>query len=683
VTGSAAVSPVGPAESPTEGAGPGGSELSLRQRNLVFGTIMLGMLLAALDQTIVSTALPTIVGDLGGANHVSWVVTAYLLTNTIATVLAGRFGDLFGRKRVFQFGAGLFVLASALCGLAGSLTWLIVWRALQGVGAGALTVTATALIGDIIPLRERGRYQGMLGAVFGISTVVGPLLGGFFTDQLSWRYAFYVNLPIGIVVVALAARTMPSVASRLKPVIDYLGVAFVGVGAAALVLATSWGGTTYAWGSPTIIGLFAGAVVAFVVFVLVENRAAEPILPMRLFSGPVFRVSTVLSLIVGFAMLGSLTFVPYYLQYVKGVSATASGVRTLPMVVGLLGMSLVAGTVVGRTGRYKVFPLVGAVMLTLGLFLLSTMDEHTSFWATSAYLLVLGLGIGSSMQILTLIVQNTSDYADLGVATSGVTFFRSLGSSFGAAVFGTIYANRLTDRLPAALAASPGVDSSATSSPERLHRLPDADITAVVHAYAQALHGTFLWAVPCGVVAFLVALTLKEVPLRGASRAASSDLGEGFGMPDRRESDATLETAIGRLMRRRGREAMLAARESSGSVLGVADAWCVAQVALRDRRGLDATLADLGRRARVPADVLLPAFEGARARGFLDGDGTTDPWTPTEAGTEQFTLLGDALVDWLTRELDFPGMDDQDVVRAALRRLTSQVLAEEAAAIAS
>jgi EmrB/QacA subfamily drug resistance transporter len=652
--------------------------LSVRQRNVVFGTIMLGMLLAALDQTIVSTALPTIVGDLGGATHVSWVVTSYLLTNTIATVLAGRFGDLFGRKRIFQLGAGLFVIASAMCGFADSLTWLIAWRAVQGIGAGALTVTAIALIGDIIPLRERGRYQGMLGAVFGVTTVIGPLLGGYFTDHLSWRYAFYVNLPLGILVVAIAARTMPSIRTVLRPVIDYLGVAFVALGTGALVLATSWGGTTYAWTSPTILGLFIGAVVALGIFVAVEQRATEPILPMRLFSGPVFRVSSILSFIVGFAMLGSLTFLPSYLQYVQGVSATSSGVRTLPMVVGLLGTSIFAGTLVGRTGRYKIFPVAGSVLLTVGLFLLSRMDETTSFWTTSLFMLVLGAGIGSSMQILTLIVQNTSDYKDLGVATSGVTFFRSLGSCFGGAVFGAIYANRLDDRLPAALADSPRVNPSAIATPEALHAFPAADIVAVVHAYAQAIQGTFLWAVPVGAVAFVFALVLKEVPLRGTARDVSTDLGEGFGMPGPRDSATSLQSAIGRLMRRDGREAIRHARTTSGTTLDVADGWCVAQVYLRARSQVGTALDDIADFVRVPAPVLRPAFERTRLDGYLSGgEDDAAPWVLTDDGHAQFELIAASLTDWLVERLELSGPDETVRVREAMRSIGDKALAEE------
>jgi EmrB/QacA subfamily drug resistance transporter len=343
-----------------------GRSMDRRAMNLVFITVLLGMLLSALDQTVVSTALPTIVGDLGGAQHLTWVVSSYLLADTIATVLAGKFGDLFGRKLVFQLSAGTFVVASAACGFAGTMTWLIAWRAVQGLGAGGLAVTATALIADVIPLRERGKYQGALGAVFGVTTVLGPLIGGLLTDHLSWRWAFYVNLPIGIVVIALAAVTMPAVKAAARPVIDYLGIVFVSLGAAGLTLALSWGGTQYPWTSGTIVGLFAGSMVALAVFVVVESRAADPILPLRLFRSSVFSVCVTLAFIVGFAMLGALTFLPTYLQFVNGVSATGSGVQTLPLVVGLLVTSILSGTIVGRTGRYKVFPVAGSFVMAFG-----------------------------------------------------------------------------------------------------------------------------------------------------------------------------------------------------------------------------------------------------------------------------------------------------------------------------
>ena len=375
--------------------------MSATQRNVVFVTILLGLLLSALDQTIVSSALPTIVGDLGGAGHLSWIVTAYMLAQTIAAVLAGKLGDLFGRKRVFQASVIVFIAGSLVCGLAGSMLVLIVARAIQGIGAGGLIVTASALIGEVIPLRERGRYQGILGAVFGVTTVVGPLLGGVFTDDLSWRWAFYVNVPVAILVLILAARTIPAPAVSARPAIDYRGALLIALGASGLTLATSWGGSQYAWASPVIIGLFAASALSLAVFAWAERRAPEPILPVRLFRSRVFSVASVLSFIVGFAMLGALTFLPSYLQYVGGASATLSGVRTLPMVAGLLLTSVAAGQVVSSTGIYKPFPVAGTVFIGTGLFLLSRMDEHTTVVVQSLSMFVLGAGIGLAMQVLT------------------------------------------------------------------------------------------------------------------------------------------------------------------------------------------------------------------------------------------------------------------------------------------
>ena len=392
----------------TPDAESGSTLISPQRRNFVFLAIMLGMLMAALDQTIVATALPTIVADLGDAGHQSWVVTSYLLASTIITALAGRLGDLFGRKRVFQAAVTLFIVGSALCGISQSMAMLVGARALQGLGGGAITVTATALIGEIIPLRDRGRYQGALGAVFGVTTVIGPLLGGYFTDHLSWRWAFYINVPVSIVVFFVAAAAIPSLAGRAKPVIDYTGILLVGLGATGLTLATSWGGTTYPWKSATIIGLFAGSTLALGIFVWVESRVAAPILPTRLFGSPVFTVCCVLSFVVGFAMLGALTFLPTYMQFVDGVSATTSGLRTLPMVVGMLSTSMGSGVIVGRTGRYKVFPIAGSAVMAVAFLLMSRMNPSTSALLQSLYLFILGAGIGLCMQVLILIVQNTS-----------------------------------------------------------------------------------------------------------------------------------------------------------------------------------------------------------------------------------------------------------------------------------
>ncbi|MEE4495422.1 MDR family MFS transporter [Streptomyces sp. BE230] len=656
--------------------------LDPRRRNIVFATIVLGILLAALDQTIVGTALPTIVSDLGGAAHMSWVVTAYLLAETVATVLVGKFGDLFGRKIVFQLSAIIFITGSFLCGLATNMTLLIVWRGLQGIGAGGLMVTSMALIADVIPLRDRGKYQGAIGAVFGVSTVIGPLLGGLFTDHLTWRWAFYVNVPIAIVVVIAAARTIPSVKAAGRPVIDYLGIAMVTVGASSLILATSWGGNEYAWGSPVIIGLFVLGLVALAAFCFVEFRAKEPMLPMRLFNNPVFTVCSILSFIVGFAMLGAMIYLPTYLQYVDGDSATLSGVRTLPMVIGLLAASIFSGNVVSKTGHYRIFPIVGSLVMAVGLFLLSRMGPDSGVWLESLYMLVLGLGIGLCMQVLTIAVQNTVDYADLGTATSGVTFFRTLGSSFGTAVFGTIYANSLGPNLKDGVAAAvraggdPAVVAKASQSPERLHALPDAQSAPLAQAYADTLHTVFLWTVPVAVLGFVVALFLKQVKLRDTARASSTDMGDGFASPSAGDSARLLEFSVAKVLRRVDPDTARRIVASSDTRLDMAGAWAVMQVELFTRMVGHAGLRLIAARHRIPPEVLVPVFDRMIEEGYLTGDGHL--FTHTEAGSREARTINDAWSHWLTEQLGDQGAQADDArLRAAVDVIAKRLLAED------
>jgi EmrB/QacA subfamily drug resistance transporter len=499
--------------------------LSKGQILVVFSGLLTGSFLAALDQTIVATALPTIVRDLGGASQLSWVVTAYLLTSTIATGLWGRLSDLFGRKRLFQLCILIFLVGSALAGLSQTMWELIAFRALQGIGGGGLMVLSQAIIGDVVPPRDRGRYQGLFGAVFGVASVLGPLIGGFFVDTLSWHWVFYINLPFGIAALIVTSVALPDSSPRLHGHIDYLGATLVGVGVACVVLATSLGGTTFAWNSPFIIGLIVAAVVLLAAFVIVERTAENAILPMRLFRLPVFAISSAISFVVGAAMLGSLTYLPTYLQLVKGASATSSGLQMLPLMAGLLLTSTLSGQLVSRTGHYKIFPIIGSGLMAIGLYLLSTMGVETSTLVVSIYMLVFGLGLGLILQILTVAVQNVVEYEDLGAATSGVSFFRSMGSVIGVAVFGSIFANRLNENL-----------AGATTAPER------------AEGYANAIHLIFLVAIPVAVLAFVLSWFLKEVPLRTTS--TQTNPGATLGITQSVTSAQELERAMSRLMRR-------------------------------------------------------------------------------------------------------------------------------------
>jgi EmrB/QacA subfamily drug resistance transporter len=664
---------------PSTGAPPesAAAQVTGRQRNLVFLAVVLGMLLAALDQTIVATALPTVVADLGGAGHQSWVVTSYLLASTIVTAVVGKLGDMFGRKVVFQAAILFFLAGSVLCGLAGSMTMLVGSRALQGIGGGAITVTAVAVIGEVIPLRERGRYQGALGAVFGVTTVVGPLLGGLFTDHLGWRWAFWINVPVAVVVLAVAAWAIPQLGRTARPVIDYPGIVLVGLGAAGLTLATSWGGTTYPWGSATIIGLFVGSVVALVAFVVVESRAAEPILPIRLFKDPVFTVCCVLSFVVGFAMLGALTFMPTYMQFVDGVSATVSGLHTLPMVVGLLATSLTSGVIVGRTGRYKIFPIAGTAIMAVGFVLLSLMDAHTSVLVQSLDLLILGAGIGLSMQVLVLTVQNTVDFTDLGVATSGVTFFRTIGSSFGAAIFGSLFSNFLADRLPAALALS-GASAEMAQSPQALHTLPHDVAAPIVDAYADSLSKVFLFAAPVAVVGFILALFLKQVPLRDAAATGSTDLGEGFGMPTTEPAEKVLEVAVSRLMRETRGQHLPALARAGGGHLDVPMMWGALQIYRHAQVAGAADVSTVAVQHRVPVEILEPTFDRLVAQGYAQRSGN-QLWLTASGAAEvnhARNLLATWITDTLTRSPEFEGRPDRMQVQGAIERIARSVLAE-------
>ena len=495
------------------------TKLSHRQVLIVFSGLMLGMLLAALDQTIVATALPTIVGDLGGLNHLSWVVTAYLLTSTASVPLYGKISDLYGRKRVFQFAIVLFLIGSVISGAAQDMVTLIIARGIQGMGGGGLMALSMIIIADIVSPRERGRYQGYTGAVFATASVAGPLLGGFFTDSLSWRWIFYINLPLGIVALVVTSSVLNLPFVRREHKVDYFGAALLVAGVTALLLVTVWVGNEYAWTSPTIITLTTAGALLIVAFVFQERRASEPILPLRLFRTSVFSVASAISALVGVAMFGVTVFLPLYFQIVTGASATKSGLLMIPMVAGLMLTSISSGRIISKTGKYRVFPIVGAGVTTIGLLLLSRLDVDTPRMETAGFMFVLGCGIGMMMQTLILAVQNVVPHGDMGAATSGVTFFRSMGGAFGVAIFGTILNNRLDyfvpKNVPADLLASLGSPSGNDlgRSRQAIEALPDLARSGVIQSFADSLDVVFLVAVPLAAITFVLAWFLKEVPL--------------------------------------------------------------------------------------------------------------------------------------------------------------------------
>ncbi|MFD4722948.1 DHA2 family efflux MFS transporter permease subunit [Streptomyces sp. NPDC058423] len=661
----------------TPAAGPGptpppGEGTNRRTVLVAIGALLLGLLLAALDQTIVATALPTIVSDLGGLEHLSWVVTAYILASTAATPLWGKLGDQYGRKKLFQTAIVIFLIGSALCGIAQNMPQLIAYRAVQGLGGGGLIVLSMAIVGDIVSPRERGRYQGLFGAVFGATSVLGPLLGGLFTQHLSWRWVFYINLPIGVVALFVIAAVLRIPVRRTHHTIDYLGTVLIAAVATCLVLVASLGGTTWAWNSPQIIVLAVLGVLFLLAFVRTERRAAEPVLPLKLFRNRTFTLVSAISFIVGFAMFGALTFLPTFLQIVQGITPTMSGVHMLPMVIGLLITSTVSGQIVSRTGRWKVFPIAGTAVTAVGLLLLHQLEPDTPTWAVSGYFFVFGSGLGLVMQVLVLAVQNAVGYEDLGVATSGATFFRSIGASFGVALFGTVFTSRLRELLAEALA---GRTLPPGTSPERLAAdshtialLPPGLRRAVIQAFSTSITDVFLYAAPVVVVGFVLAFFLREDKLRGSVTApeASETIAPN---PVQRSSYDECARALSVLGSREGRKAVYA-RITAGSGLDIspASSWLLLRI---KRHGL-VEPSRLAEATDVPIRAVTDASREVEERGLARREGLS--LMLTDKGVDATAKLSAAREESMAELLgDWWGPDRPTDLAQLVKELTAEL----------
>jgi EmrB/QacA subfamily drug resistance transporter len=639
---------------------------------VIFSGLMLVVLLAALDQTIVATALPTIVGDLGGLDRLSWVTSAFLLAQTAVTPLYGKLGDLYGRKRILQSAVVLFLAGSALCGQAHSMSELIAFRAVQGLGAGGLIVLTQSVIGDVVPPRERGRYQGLFGAVFGVASIAGPLLGGVIVQQISWRWIFYVNLPFGLIALAVLGATLPATATRGRPAIDYLGAGLLASGLSAIVLVTSLGGTTWTWGSPEVVLVGCLGVALIAAFLVAERRASEPVLPPSLLGDRVFAVAGSLSLIVGFALFGAVTFLPLYFQTVDLASPTGAGLRLVPMIGGLLVTSILSGQLISRLGRYRVFPIVGTLLMSVGLALLSRLDVGTSAATADLFLLVLGLGLGSVMQVLVLAVQNAVDYSVLGSATSGVTLARGIGGSLGTAAFGTIFSTQLAGQLRGTLHGKLGRQAShgARLTGAQVARLPPPARSVYQHAYVHSLRPVFVMAAGVAALGFALSWLLQERQLRGAP-ATSTGLDDVMAAPRAADSLAEIERSLTRVTtpaeRTSFRERMA---QRAGVELSPAATWALVRI---DEHGF-AAARGLAEEDGVPAQRIAEVVGELSDRGMLAGEQAAR--SLTASGREHADRLVSARCDLLGEALADDGAQLHPEVAELLTRLARELCGE-------